>query len=141
MGGRGFYEDGLALGGGPNGQHALGSNGKTGAPGKTRTSNPQIRSLVLYPIELRAPQRSGGVTEPPPTGKGLSCFLAGKSKNGLKNPHAASLSNSRSSDSPITDVPTLAVPTAITSAVRNPLASTLVQARSISSASSFMSKE
>src|SRR5258705_8287320 len=28
-----------------------------GAPGKTRTSNPQIRSLVLYPIELRAPAR------------------------------------------------------------------------------------
>ena len=27
---------------------------KTGAPGETRTPNPQIRSLVLYPIELRA---------------------------------------------------------------------------------------
>ena len=27
---------------------------ENGAPGKTRTSNPQIRSLVLYPIELRA---------------------------------------------------------------------------------------
>ena len=26
---------------------------KAGAPGRTRTSNPQIRSLVLYPIELR----------------------------------------------------------------------------------------
>ena len=25
-----------------------------GAPGKIRTPNPQIRSLVLYPIELRA---------------------------------------------------------------------------------------
>ena len=31
-----------------------------GAPGRTRTSNPQIRSLVLYPIELRA-QAGGGV--------------------------------------------------------------------------------
>src|SRR5882762_8117610 len=30
---------------------------KNGAPGKTRTSNPQIRSLVLYPIELRAHSR------------------------------------------------------------------------------------
>jgi hypothetical protein len=30
-----------------------------GAPGKTRTSNPQIRSLVLYPIELRAQPRAG----------------------------------------------------------------------------------
>ena len=28
---------------------------RNGAPGKTRTSNPQIRSLVLYPIELRVP--------------------------------------------------------------------------------------
>src|SRR5918992_2919537 len=27
---------------------------KSGAPGETRTPNPQIRSLVLYPIELRA---------------------------------------------------------------------------------------
>jgi hypothetical protein len=26
---------------------------KGGAPGRTRTSNPQIRSLMLYPIELR----------------------------------------------------------------------------------------
>ncbi len=25
-----------------------------GAPEKIRTSNPQIRSLVLYPVELRA---------------------------------------------------------------------------------------
>jgi hypothetical protein len=30
------------------------TNGKPGAPGETRTPNPQIRSLVLYPIELRA---------------------------------------------------------------------------------------
>ena len=28
--------------------------GKTGAPGRIRTSGPQIRSLVLYPAELRA---------------------------------------------------------------------------------------
>ncbi len=27
----------------------------SGAPDKNRTRNPQIRSLVLYPIELRAP--------------------------------------------------------------------------------------
>ncbi len=31
------------------------SHWKDGAPGETRTPNPQIRSLVLYPIELRAP--------------------------------------------------------------------------------------
>ena len=30
-----------------------------GAPGRTRTSNPQIRSLVLYPIELRAQREAG----------------------------------------------------------------------------------
>ena len=28
--------------------------GDTGAPDRTRTCNPQIRSLVLYPVELRA---------------------------------------------------------------------------------------
>jgi hypothetical protein len=27
---------------------------KIGAPERSRTPNPQIRSLVLYPIELRA---------------------------------------------------------------------------------------
>ena len=32
---------------------------ENGAPGKTRTSNPQIRSLVLYPIELRAQPARG----------------------------------------------------------------------------------
>jgi hypothetical protein len=36
----------------------------SGAPGKTRTSNPQIRSLVLYPIELRA-QRGAGCSGTP----------------------------------------------------------------------------
>jgi hypothetical protein len=29
--------------------------GLVGAPGTIRTSDPQIRSLVLYPAELRAP--------------------------------------------------------------------------------------
>ena len=28
--------------------------GEPGAPERSRTPNPQIRSLVLYPIELRA---------------------------------------------------------------------------------------
>src|SRR5205085_3863837 len=28
---------------------------KAGAPGGTRTHNPQLRRLVLYPVELRAP--------------------------------------------------------------------------------------
>ncbi len=30
-----------------------------GAPGRIRTSDPQVRSLVLYPTELRARGRSG----------------------------------------------------------------------------------
>ncbi len=29
---------------------------KSGAPGRIRTSDPQVRSLVLYPAELRAPK-------------------------------------------------------------------------------------
>jgi hypothetical protein len=29
---------------------------KIGAPERSRTPNPQIRSLVLYPVELRAHQ-------------------------------------------------------------------------------------
>ena len=29
-----------------------------GAPGRIRTSDPQVRSLVLYPAELRAPSQS-----------------------------------------------------------------------------------
>ena len=32
-----------------------------GAPGRIRTSDPQIRSLVLYPAELRAPERDGHI--------------------------------------------------------------------------------
>ncbi len=32
-----------------------------GAPGGTRTHNPQIRSLVLYPVELRAQHRFHGL--------------------------------------------------------------------------------
>ena len=32
---------------------------RSGAPEETRTPNPQIRSLVLYPIELRAHSRAG----------------------------------------------------------------------------------
>jgi hypothetical protein len=32
-------------------------NLSNGAPGRIRTSDPQVRSLVLYPTELRAQQR------------------------------------------------------------------------------------
>lgn len=54
---------------------------------------------------------------------------------------ACNFSSSRKIDSPITFVPTLAVPGAMMSAVRNPEASTLVQARSINVASSSMPNE
>jgi hypothetical protein len=37
---------------------------KSGAPEETRTPNPQIRSLVLYPIELRVQRRGGDVAKP-----------------------------------------------------------------------------
>ena len=34
-----------------------------GAPERIRTSDPQIRSLVLYPAELRAPLMTGRIAE------------------------------------------------------------------------------
>ena len=46
-----------------------------GAPGRIRTADPQIRSLVLYPAELRAPaaHRTGNVPGPAEAGgSGLS---------------------------------------------------------------------
>lgn len=36
---------------------AIEGNVSFGAPGGTRTHNPQIRSLILYPVELRAHTR------------------------------------------------------------------------------------
>ena len=40
-----------------------------GAPERIRTPNPQIRSLVLYPVELRAP--AGGLRGRPNEGAKL----------------------------------------------------------------------
>jgi hypothetical protein len=42
-------------------------NSLAGAPGRIRTADPQIRSLVLYPAELRAlvAHRAGDVPERP----------------------------------------------------------------------------
>ncbi len=40
-----------------------------GAPERSRTPNPQIRSLVLYPVELRAP--AGGLRGRPNEGAKL----------------------------------------------------------------------
>ena len=37
---------------------------KNGAPERIRTSDPQIRSLVLYPAELRAPLMRRRIAEP-----------------------------------------------------------------------------
>lgn len=86
------------------------------------------RSVVWCSIQLSygRHRRRPDVTEPPGNGKWGQ---------------AASLSSSRRIDSPITLVPTLAVPGAMMSAVRSPEARTFVQARSISAASSSMLKE
>ena len=45
--------------------HYAGEMSKTGAPGEIRTPGPQIRSLVLYPAELRAPDVIGALARPP----------------------------------------------------------------------------
>ena len=37
-----------------------------GAPGGSRTPNPQIRSLMLYPIELRVHERAGTMEQKKP---------------------------------------------------------------------------
>ena len=36
------------------GRHEIYLRAKDGAPGLVRTGNPQLRRLVLYPVELRA---------------------------------------------------------------------------------------
>ncbi|CDL00399.1 protein of unknown function [Magnetospirillum gryphiswaldense MSR-1 v2] len=57
-----------------------------GAPGRTRTSSPQIRSLVLYPIELRVLRRirqklpsSEGAEHTQTLGAAQACFFEIKS--------------------------------------------------------------
>ena len=39
-------------------------NAKDGDPGGSRTPNPQIRSLMLYPVELRGHPRAGAIDQP-----------------------------------------------------------------------------
>ncbi len=57
-----------------------------GAPGEVRTPNPQVRSLVLYPVELRAQTQK----EAPVMGAkmkkllSLSGLLIGESYNNLR---------------------------------------------------------
>src|SRR5690606_40185674 len=53
-----------------------------GAPEEIRTPDPQIRSLVLYPAELRAP----GAPEPGPAGRG--------------KPYRSSMANASSASGP-----------------------------------------
>src|ERR1700722_8318806 len=62
-----------------------------GAPGETRTPNPQIRSLVLYPIELRAPTRAGDVADGLPRDKGSGRELVQFAQNGLTHDIGADL--------------------------------------------------
>jgi hypothetical protein len=60
---------------------------KIGAPERSRTPNPQIRSLVLYPIELRAraEQRSRlyGLQIATPAGRGKQGGSKGRSESVL----------------------------------------------------------
>src|SRR5439155_22812961 len=60
---------------------------KFGAPERSRTPNPQIRSLVLYPIELRAraEQRSRlcGLQIATPAGRGKQGGSKGRSESVL----------------------------------------------------------
>lgn len=46
--------------------------GNCGAPGEIRTPNPQVRSLVLYPVELRAQAQK----EAPVTGAKMEKVLS-----------------------------------------------------------------
>ncbi|CCD96760.1 hypothetical protein BRAO375_740043 [Bradyrhizobium sp. ORS 375] len=53
----------------------------TGAPGTIRTSDPQIRSLMLYPAELRARfslWRAPGLDGRIPEGRSGKCRLASR---------------------------------------------------------------
>ena len=45
--------------------------GRSGAPGTIRTSDPQIRSLMLYPAELRAPSGAAQIGQPWRVGNAL----------------------------------------------------------------------
>ena len=60
---------------------------KFGAPERSRTPNPQIRSLVLYPIELRAraeqPSRVRGLQIATPAGRGKQDGSKGRSEGVL----------------------------------------------------------
>ena len=46
----------------------MATNRIAGAPERIRTSDPQIRSLVLYPAELRAPIDGRALLGKPPVG-------------------------------------------------------------------------
>ena len=104
---------------------------------------PTPRFVVWCSIQLsygRSERRD--VAEPPP---GINPFMEGtgiKLEFGTNTmAYAASLSNSRRIDSPITPVPTRALPAAMMSAVRSPFLSTFKQAVSINVASSAMANE
>lgn len=50
------------------GNHAALRPKRDGAPGRIRTHDPQIRSLVLYPVELRAHGRRQSGRDPSDSG-------------------------------------------------------------------------
>ena len=105
-----------------------------------RLELPTPRFVVWCSIQLsygRAVRR-GDLAEPPdrinPQSRDLREYATSP-------PYATNLSSSRRIDSPITPVPTLALPGPIMSAVRRPFFRTFTQAFSISSASSSIRKE
>ena len=73
------------------------SERESGAPGRTRTCDPQIRNLVLYPAELRALDRQAGrtLTE---SGRGFHCAIqsARASRTGASNSRGRSVRSGRS---------------------------------------------
>ena len=69
---------------------------KNGAPERIRTSDPQIRSLVLYPAELRAHFAASGPIGPLPAKPGGEApSLVGRERERKTSPPCPDRSNSR----------------------------------------------
>ena len=57
---------------------------ESGAPEEIRTPDPQIRSLVLYPAELRARKRQQPAKRPAGAGRFDACYLATERSKGKR---------------------------------------------------------
>jgi hypothetical protein len=74
----------------------IGTSRKSGAPGRIRTSDPQIRSLVFYPTELRVHLVARGAIYKPVPDKAtknlklmMKCLVRG-GKGGIRTPDTVS---------------------------------------------------